>query len=831
MKRCAALPIGCHCLTTEDRARQEFERFKEGGLEYIQSLVKDRAIETDILDFKRADQGNSKPGSKSSQDDGVMKNLGKALSGFSNSSGGVVVWGVDCRKHGADDSDTVQQLVPIDNLKAVHTRINALLSEASDPPVVNTEICCVNVAEDSGFLILYIPKNPNLIKSKANGAKEWYVRSGSSFIAMTGAMLDERARAVAPLSAAEQELQKLKSLLQEKVKTRWLHMYLKTALADGPELAINLRERLDLLGDTFKLNQQTEAGEILPEGRKLVSIYSSMNHPSLLLLGSQGAGKTIGLLCLARDLINQNYGLVPVVLCLGYWRKANQTLDEWLSSEISERYKISVQQAEKLIGAKQVALMLDGLDEVSPQLRESLVVELNRFVETHPLIPVVVTCRFEQYQSLKTKLIFQRAILLEPLDAGQIVNYLEKKNVAAEITAKLLADREIAGLAGTPFILTMIASIADELLTTRKEQPQADLKRIIVREHINMALRVSVEDPTKLYSLENTKRWLAYVAQAMKKGNLSFLNVYAIQPRDWLSKPATALYFAPFIVASGFVWCCLYGSDNFRAPIPVFVITLPGILFLGCIAAAPVKPVPGLSFDFAAFKSYFCAEVPSDIRKCFDEIKQRRKMIVAFAVAGPVGGAIGFYFQAFAMHGMASWPDWLQFVFFIFLMLCLIPWLIFIVFVSFSLLLLIWVVIFRPLMMLPRWLNGPDLKIETAPNKLIWYSLASGVLNGVIVALIWAVVALILQDTKQLNSSWMLLGFASGFLLAGGGAFILHFWLRASLSITGKLPWNLIAFLDHCADKNLLYHVGSSYKFVDGSIQDELISEFVQGRK
>jgi DNA polymerase III delta prime subunit len=818
-------------LTTEDRARQEFERFKEGGLEYIQSLVKDRAIETDILDFKRADQGNSKPGSKSSQDDGVMRNLAKALSGFSNSSGGVVVWGVDCRKHGADDSDTVQQLVPIDNLKAFHTRINALLSEASDPPVVNTEICCVNVAEDSGFLILFIPRNPNLIKSKASGAKDWYVRSGSSFIAMTGAMLDERARAAAPPSAAELELQKLKSLLQEKVKTRWLHMYLKAALADGPELAINLRERLDLLGDTFKLNQQTEAGEMLPKGRKLVSVYNSMNHPSLLVLGSQGAGKTIGLLCLARDLINQNYGLVPVILCLGYWRRANQTLDKWLSSEISQRYKISVRQAEILIGAKQVVLMLDGLDEVSPQFRESVVAELNRFVETHPLIPVVVTCRFEQYQSLMTKLLFQRAVLLEPLDVGQIVSYLEMKNVAAEITTKLLADGEIAGLAANPFILTLIASIADELLITRKEQPQADLKSIIVREHINMALRVSVEDPKKLYSLENTKRWLGYVAQSMKKCNLSFLNVYAIQPMDWLSKPATALYFAPFIVASGFFWCWLYGSGNFRTPFPVFVITLPGILFLGCIAASIVKPVPGLSFNFAAFKAYFCAEVLSAIKRYIHEIKQRRKMIVSFAVAGPVGGAIGFYGREFAVHGMASWPGWLQFVFFISLIVCMIPCLILVVFVTFNLILLIAAVIY-PLFLLPGWLSGPALKIETAPNKLIWYSLASGVLNGVIVALIWAVIAaLFLQNIKQLNTSLMLLGFASGFLLAGGGAFILHFWLRASLTMTGKLPWNLIAFLDHCADKNLLYHVGSSYKFVDGSIQDELISEFVQGRK
>lgn len=318
----------------------------------------------------------------------------------------------------------------------------------------------------------------------------------------------------------------------------------------------------------------------------------------------------------------------------------------------------------------------------------------------------------------------------------------------------------------------------------------------------------------------------------MKKCDLSFLNVYAMQPMDWLSKPATALYYAPFIVASGFIWFWLYGSGKFRVSIPIAVISLPGILILSCIAACMVKPVPGLSFDFAAFKAYFCVEVPSEIKERIAEVKKLRKIMVPLTVAGLIGGPLGFWGLEFAKHGAEKWPEWQQVLFYIVLILGLMPFGLLALTLFVNLLQLIMAVTFFPLMMLPRWLNGPDLKIETAPNKLIWHSLASGVLNGVIVALIWTVVvALILQDTKHLNTSWMLLGFAAGFLVAGGGAFILHFWLRASLTITGKLPWNLIAFLDHCADRNLLYHVGSSHKFADLSIQEELISGFVQGQK
>jgi hypothetical protein len=58
----------------------------------IDELIQNRQSEEHWLDFKRAATTGS--ASKLHGDD--RKNLARAISGFGNSEGGIVVWGVDC---------------------------------------------------------------------------------------------------------------------------------------------------------------------------------------------------------------------------------------------------------------------------------------------------------------------------------------------------------------------------------------------------------------------------------------------------------------------------------------------------------------------------------------------------------------------------------------------------------------------------------------------------------------------------------------------------------------------------------------------------------------
>jgi hypothetical protein len=75
------------------RAEDLFRRLSEDGIETIDALIADRQSEELFLDFKRsADSGVGKR-----LHDSDRWNLAKAISGFGNSEGGVIIWGVDCR--------------------------------------------------------------------------------------------------------------------------------------------------------------------------------------------------------------------------------------------------------------------------------------------------------------------------------------------------------------------------------------------------------------------------------------------------------------------------------------------------------------------------------------------------------------------------------------------------------------------------------------------------------------------------------------------------------------------------------------------------------------
>jgi hypothetical protein len=74
------------------RAEQLFDRIRNGGAAEIHNMIAAQIVEELFLDYKRS--STTLPSRKLSEED--KKNLAKAVSGFGNSDGGVIVWGVDC---------------------------------------------------------------------------------------------------------------------------------------------------------------------------------------------------------------------------------------------------------------------------------------------------------------------------------------------------------------------------------------------------------------------------------------------------------------------------------------------------------------------------------------------------------------------------------------------------------------------------------------------------------------------------------------------------------------------------------------------------------------
>src|SRR4051812_37170917 len=83
------------------------------------------------LDFKRLDPGNDLARNG-------RKNLAIAISGFSNSDGGLIVWGVDCRRDNTN-VDGASSLVPITNVAARLSQLQTHTRDASTPTVDGVE--------------------------------------------------------------------------------------------------------------------------------------------------------------------------------------------------------------------------------------------------------------------------------------------------------------------------------------------------------------------------------------------------------------------------------------------------------------------------------------------------------------------------------------------------------------------------------------------------------------------------------------------------------------------------------------------------------------------
>jgi Putative DNA-binding domain len=150
--------------------------FESLSCSVVEDFVDTRQEESLHLDFKLL-----KDAAFSSGDD--KRNLAKALSGFANSSGGVIVWGVDARKN-ADGVDCATATVPIVGLAHALTRLNSLTGDSAEPTVGGVLHRSLATADDVGYLATLVPESDRGPHMAKLGEDRYYKRSGDSFYKM-----------------------------------------------------------------------------------------------------------------------------------------------------------------------------------------------------------------------------------------------------------------------------------------------------------------------------------------------------------------------------------------------------------------------------------------------------------------------------------------------------------------------------------------------------------------------------------------------------------------------------------------------------------------------
>lgn len=141
----------------------------------ISQFIEERKQEDLHLEFKTLPNG---------MDRDARKVFAKAFSGFSNSDGGVVVWGVDARQDEAG-VDAACETAPVTDVQAVQSRMQTLTGEATSPIVDGIEHKVVADGQgDDGYIITLVPASSSGPHMAKLGEDRYYKRSGSGFYRM-----------------------------------------------------------------------------------------------------------------------------------------------------------------------------------------------------------------------------------------------------------------------------------------------------------------------------------------------------------------------------------------------------------------------------------------------------------------------------------------------------------------------------------------------------------------------------------------------------------------------------------------------------------------------
>lgn len=158
------------------RAEDIFQKLIYFGEDAIDEFIVNLQSEELFLDFKQA-VSIGKNFNTLHRDD--RKNLAKAISGFGNSEGGVIVWGVECVRD-TEIGDVAKAKVKVKNVHRFLSWLESAISGCTVPShnkVRNHIISCDQNGD--GFVATYIPKS-EISPLMAVGSNTIYIRSGSN---------------------------------------------------------------------------------------------------------------------------------------------------------------------------------------------------------------------------------------------------------------------------------------------------------------------------------------------------------------------------------------------------------------------------------------------------------------------------------------------------------------------------------------------------------------------------------------------------------------------------------------------------------------------------
>jgi len=634
-------------------------------------------------------------------------------------------------------------------------------------------------------------------------------------------------------------------ILRRRVNEYWIDGVLKNTLHNEVLISLGKREISDAVDAPWKytveLSDSVSSGPLVD--RDVNAIYDATGL--LLILGEPGSGKSTTLLDLARTLHDRAEKdikeRIPIVLNLSTWKK--QALLEWMSGELSEKYRVPRKIAHFWLQKNYLLPLLDGLDEVPTTLQPDCVTAINAFIEESNPPGLVVCSRLNEYRWLPERLKLNGAICLEPLSKDEVVEYFTKGGPElASLREAVNTDSVLQDLTKTPLMLNIMSLAyqgagANQLTIQKGDSPEERRKHIF---HLYVEQMFRRKGVTSLaFPKEKTLGWLSWLAGKMREHSQSDFLVEGLQP-SWLRTRAEETVYKRLAALS-------LGLSVALSILLMLVLML--VLILGLLEVLGEALVLGLAILVGVASGCWLgsplknAAISGSIAGLiyglivgshFGPFHGLIYALIIGLIVGLIGGLGTGSLNHITLVETMSW-EWNRF------WKWAIPGLVVLTGLGAAILVglgealrvgLILGLIFGLSVGLVSGLVGgftDKVKVDkTSPNQGIKLSgknslaafLVSSLTIGITVGLIYGLVGPILGLTKGLNVGLirgLIFGLTAALIVGlnrGGSAVIKYYVLRLTLWWSGYIPLDFVGFLDQCAKLILLKKVGGAYIFI-----------------
>lgn len=323
------------------------------------------------------------------------------------------------------------------------------------------------------------------------------------------------------------------------VKESWIKGVYENNLQTAARIELELQDFPEALArPNWHLRLQATQSRAISSNTPIRQIFDESGQ-ALLILGDPGSGKTFTMLelvdALLKEVKPENDKPLPVVLNLSSWARERKPLEEWIVADLKQQYQLAEKVTHAWVEHEQLALMLDGLDEVDESHRDNCADTINSFKEEHGC-PLVVCSRTKDYDQLASRLNLTRAIEIQELTDKQIDDFLSNPGLQLQaVRETILSDTDLRDLATTPLILNVMTLAYRGL---KKE----DLPKLASiegrRKHLfnTYIRRMFVRRPLPIrngFTQHQALGWLTYLARQLHRRSETKLLIENLQ-LDWL---------------------------------------------------------------------------------------------------------------------------------------------------------------------------------------------------------------------------------------------------------------------------------------------------------